>query len=285
MRSGLMPFIVFITAVAAVTIAVALVVPPITGVVVGHNTTIIEDNGITTENLIVNADLTVGGIVTGDLTMNVGKLVDGLDVGSHRHSGGPGDGSKLDGDNCLKGENLNLGTGLLATTHTITRRAIIPSSNLGRPPTNPPTVAIYGICHVLEFTVNTDKAYYKFHVPEDWVSETGILMYVYWTRSSTGSDNTKTVKWQVKYLVVDGVSHNVNAGESTLSVQDTYDSTSTTDQIVYQTDNVAVPASSLSLGNCGVIELMAITSTGTALSEPACAAMMIEYTAYQVPPA
>lgn len=168
---------------------------------------------------------------------------------------------------------------------SITHHVLIPSSNLGRGPTNPPVVDIYGICHALEFTVDTDKAYYKFHVPDDWVPGTDILVYVHWTRSGTGSNESgKTAKWQFKYLAVDGISENVNAGESTLSVQDTYDSASTTDQIVYTTDDVTIPAAAISAGDCIVIELMAITPTGTALSEPACAALGISYTAYQVVP-
>lgn len=229
---------------------------------------------------------TSGDIVMGsnNLTIGAGYTLDGVDVGSHRHSGGTGDGPVLDGDNCLKDENLNLGTGSLTTTHTISRHIMIPSSNFGKPVTNPPTVDVYGICHVLEFTVGTDKAYYKFHIPADWVPGTDILTQIHWTRSTTGSEeNTKTVKWQMKYLAVDGVSQNINAGESTLSVQDTYDSSSTTDQIVYQTE-VTVPESDLSLGDCVVIELMAIAPTGTALSEPACAAAGITYTAYQFTP-
>lgn len=166
---------------------------------------------------------------------------------------------------------------------TITKHIVISSSNLGRGPTNPPVVDIYGICAVLEFTVDTDKAHHKFHVPDDWVPGTPILVHVHWTRSSTGSDESgKTVKWQIKYLSVNGISENVNAGEATLLVQDTYDSASTTDQIAYATDDVTIPVAAIAAGDCIVVELMAVTPTGTALSEPACAALAITYTAYQV---
>ena len=164
----------------------------------------------------------------------------------------------------------------------ITRFYFVPISMFGKDK-DPPTANTYGICYVLEFTVDTDKAYYKFHVPDDWVPGTDILVHAHWTRSTTGTDESgKTVKWQMKYLVVDGKSENVNAGEATLSVQDTYDSASTTDQIVHQTDGVVIPASVISAGDCVVIELMAVTPTGTALLEPAIAALGAVYTGYQV---
>jgi len=166
---------------------------------------------------------------------------------------------------------------------TITKHLVVPADSLGKNPTNPPAVDVYGICQALEFTVDTDKAYYKIHVPDDWVPGTDILIYIHWTRSSTGSDESgKTVKWQVKYLAVNGVSENVNSGESTLSVQDTYDSSSTTDQIAYKTDAFTIPAAAIAAGDCITLELMAITPTGTALSEPACVGFSIEWTAYQV---
>lgn len=166
-----------------------------------------------------------------------------------------------------------------------TQHLVVPSCNLGRPPTNPPTVDIYGICQVLEFTVGTDKAYYKLHVPIDWAPGTGIKVHAHWTRSSTGADDSgKTVKWQMKYLAVDGRSENVNSGESTLSVQDTYDSSDVNDQIAYATDDVTIPASAIAAGDCIVIELMAVAPTGTALSDPACAALGITFINNRVVP-
>ncbi len=166
---------------------------------------------------------------------------------------------------------------------TITKHIVIPSSNLGRPPTNPPVVDIYGTCHVLEFTVNTDKAYYKFHIPEDWVPGTNMTAHVHWTRSGTGSDESgKTVKWQMRNLNIDGNSENVNSGESTQSVQDTYDSALTPDQIAYRTGEMTIPASVIGPEDLIILELMAVTPTGTALSEPACVALGFTYTAHQV---
>ncbi|MBA7627506.1 hypothetical protein ES703_34969 [subsurface metagenome] len=294
MRSELTPLIVFATVVVA-TASLALVFPPSAAspIVVGHNTTIIADNGITTDNIVVNEDLTVGGGITTEnlavnenISMNAGKTVDGVDVSSHRHSGAAGDGPKLDGDNCLKDENLNLGTGGITSSKTIPCHQFIPSCEFGKPATNPPAVAIYGICQALEFSVDTDKAYYKMHVPCNWKPGTDILLHVHWTRSSTGSDDsTKTVKWQLKNLVINGTSENCQTGESTDVIQDAYDSSSTTDQIVNKTDDMTIAAAEVdSVGDIIILELMAVTPTGTALTEPAAVGLGITYTGYQVRP-
>ena len=181
-----------------------------------------------------------------------------------------------------KDADLDIGSGGFLATKTLTRFYFVPISMFGKDK-DPPVADIFGICYVLKFAVGTSKAYYKFHVPTDWVPGTDVLVHTHWTRSTTGSDESgKTVKWQMKYLVADGKTENVNAGEVALSVQDTYDSTSTTDQVVHQTDSVVIPASAISSGDCIVIELMAITPTGTALSTPAIAALGATYTAYQV---
>jgi len=175
------------------------------------------------------------------------------------------------------------GLEIFGCPRTKTTALVIPADSLGKNPTNPPAVAVYGICQALEFTVDTDKAYYKIHVPSNWVSGTDILMYIHWTRSTTGSDESgKKVKWQVKYLPVNGISENVNSGESTLAVEDTYDSANTSQQIAYRTDAITIPAAALQAGDCITLELMAVTPTGTALDEPACVGFSIVQTVYQL---
>jgi len=172
---------------------------------------------------------------------------------------------------------------IAAILNSFTEHLLIPADGLGKNPTNPPAVAIYGICQALEFTVDTDKAYYKLHVPDDWVAGTDITIHIHWTRSSTGGDDsTKTVKWQIKYLAVNGIDENVNSGETTLSVEDTYDSSSTTDQIAYKTDGLTIPNTAIEAGDCITLELMAVTPTGTGLSEPACVGLSIDWTAKQI---
>ncbi|GAI70652.1 unnamed protein product, partial [marine sediment metagenome] len=41
----------------------------------------------------------------------------------------------------------------IETTAQITKYLRIPASNLGRNPTNPPVIDVYGICHVAQFTL------------------------------------------------------------------------------------------------------------------------------------
>jgi len=184
-------------------------------------------------------------------------------------------------------DDLDLGTGGIISSKTVTCHQFIASCEFGKPVTNPPTVSIFGICQALEFTVGTDKAYYKFHMPCDWVSGTDVLISVHWTRSSTGGDDsTKTVKWQLKNLVINGTSENCHTGEVTDAVQDTYDSSSTTDQIVYETDDMTITAAEIDSANdIIIVELMAVTPTGTQLTDPAAVGLCITYTEYQVRPA
>jgi len=163
-------------------------------------------------------------------------------------------------------------------THTAT--VVVPADSLGKNPTNPPAVDVYGVCQALEFTVDTDKAYYKLHVPDSWVSGTDMLINIFWTRSSTGSDESgKTVKWQLEYIVVSGEGDKVNSAGTTISVQDTYDSSVAADQVLYVTGDLTIPAGSLSAGGCISLELMAVTPTGTALSAPACLGFKVSWTA------
>lgn len=162
---------------------------------------------------------------------------------------------------------------------TYTGDIVIPVTNFGKPPTNPPAVIIFGITVALEFTVDTDKAYVVQHIPNDYVSGTDIDLNLIWTRSSTGSDDsTKMVKWQIKWITA-SVGANLNSGETTETIEDTYDSSDTSSQIMYRTGNIVIPASSISSGDCLIFEIKAITPSGTALSDPALVAMCLTYTA------
>jgi len=164
---------------------------------------------------------------------------------------------------------------------TFTRHIVVSTSELGKNPEHPPTIKAYGVTPALEFTVGTDLAYCIRHVASRYTDGTDINISIMWTRSATGTDeSTKTVKWQIKYLVIKQ-GENCNSGETTATVQDTYDSSSTTEQVIYQTDNITIPASSITSGDCVILEISAITPTGTALSEPALVAVCCTYTAEQ----
>jgi hypothetical protein len=163
------------------------------------------------------------------------------------------------------------------TGPTITRYETIGSSSLGKNPTNPPAVDVYGITHVLEHTVDTDKSYYKMFRPEYYVSG-DLSVYIHWTRSTTGGDQSgEKVKFQLKNLVINGTSENCNSGENTDIIQDSYDSAVLADQIVYKTDALTIAAAEFAAQEGIILELMAITPTDNTLADPAVVAISIEY--------
>ena len=143
-------------------------------------------------------------------------------------------------------------------------------SEMGLPSANPPAKAVYGIAPALEFTVDTDHVEYKIRVPSNWVPGTDIVVHGHWTKSTADDDQSgKFAKWQLKYLSVDE-NENVNAGESTLTVEDEYPSAVTTTQVEAITANVTIPAAALAAHNTIYLQLMAVTPAGVALDdEPA----------------
>lgn len=159
----------------------------------------------------------------------------------------------------------------------------VSSSSLGAPPTNPATVDIYNITQVLEFTLNTDKAYYKHEIPHDH-DNGNISIHLHWTKSTANDDqSTKNVKWQIKYQVINSSGDNCNSGYSTETIEDAYDSAVTTTQIVYETDAITIPHCCFSPDQIVIIEIMAITPSSNALDdEPALVWACIKYTATHI---
>lgn len=140
------------------------------------------------------------------------------------------------------------------------------ASNLQSNPTNPPVVVSVGITPGLRFTVGTDKSRALYQIPENYAGGDGAI-FLNWTKGASGADeSTKEVKWQIKYLGI-GSGNNCNSGETTLSVQDTYDDSSLTTQVIYSTDTVTIPAASLTANNGLAIEIEAIAPSGTALAD------------------
>ncbi len=178
-------------------------------------------------------------------------------------------------------DNLDMDNYYIYNTNIVQKHIRIPASNLGRNPTDPPTIDVYGICHVAEFVVGSDKAHYKINVPPDMAGTTARIHF-HWTRSTTGSDESgKMVNWQVKYLsITEG--ENVHIGELTENVEDTYEDTDTTGKIVCISDYVTLV--DLVIDDLLIMEFSAISSSGTDLSKPALLEFCIDYDAYQVQP-
>jgi hypothetical protein len=167
-----------------------------------------------------------------------------------------------------------------APDSTYTKIVRVTASKLGKNVTNPPIVAEYGITHALKFTVNTDKAHYKQAVESDYAGG-DINVHFHWTKSTINSDqSTKNVKWQLKYLVINGTSENCNSGESTDSIGDTYDSAVNATQIICKTGDITIPNGIFEIHDMIIMEVMAVTPTPDALSdEPALIYLDIVYTA------
>lgn len=134
----------------------------------------------------------------------------------------------------------------------------------GTPSTNPPATEVIGGTQGAKFTVGTDVARYKCPIPANYAGGT-MSLQLYWTKSTAGDDSGKTVKWQVKETGL-YAGKNIIAVDSTLSVQDTYDYAASGDRWVHQSDSITIPASVA--GRAHAFEVMAVTPTGTALSEP-----------------
>ncbi len=179
-------------------------------------------------------------------------------------------------------DNLDMDNYYIINTNIVQKHIRIPASNLGRNPTDPPVINVYGICHVAEFTVGADLAYYKICVPPDFVPGTDVDVTFYWTRSTTGSDESgKRVNWQLKHLIVT-VGENVGTGETADNMEDVYDDADVDGRIAYQTDAIAIPGAAA--GKFLIMECGAIPSSGTDLSKPALLGFCIAYKAYQVQP-
>lgn len=232
------------------------------------------------ENSVDNSIIVDNGIISADIQDNSVENIDILDGTIDLTLKGTYVPLNRAGDN-MAGD-LGMDNNFIDNTAWVTKYLRIPASNLGRPPTNPPTIDVYGICHVAEFTVDTDKAYYKICIPPDFVSGTDIDVTFYWTRSATGSDESgKRVNWQLKHLIVT-MGENVSTGESSDNMEDIYDDADAGGQIAYQTDAITITGATAE--KFLIMEISAIASEGTDLSEPALLGFCISYTAYQVQP-
>lgn len=170
-----------------------------------------------------------------------------------------------------------------SSTSTYTKTIRRSAGKLGKNPTNPPAVDVYGITHVLEFTVDTDKAYFKQAIPTDYAGG-DFNVHFHWTKSTDNDDQSGlNVEWQIKYLVINGTSEDCSAGEATDSIVDTYDSAIADTQIVYQTGNITIPDGSIIIHDMILIEIMAVTTATPLNDDPALVYFDVEYLAYHIP--
>lgn len=167
----------------------------------------------------------------------------------------------------------------IVSDQTVSACVKVDAGEFGNPSTNPPATHVIGGVQGAKFTVGTDLARYKCPIPVDYAGGT-MELKLYWTRSTTGVDQTKTVKWQVRETDLSAGS-NIAAVDSTLSTQDSYSSAEIVDNIVEETAGLTIPASVA--GSAHSFEVKAITPTGTSLSEPVLLYGCLAYTAKVIP--
>ena len=158
---------------------------------------------------------------------------------------------------------------------TYTFEEFVSSSGFKMGPTNPPTVNAKNNLIYDEYTVATDIAFASCRIAENYKS--GGEFFVHWTKSQDTDQSTKTVKWQLTYVVYDGEAEDGAAAGTVVSDQDTYDDAGTTTRIVNQSGGMAIVG--LAAGKLISFKIEAIVPTGTALVEPALVSLGIRYTA------
>lgn len=170
----------------------------------------------------------------------------------------------------------------LEVVDTYTHIEKIDAGLLGKAPTNPPAIATAGITPGMKYTVGTDKSSIIFKVPQNYYSGDALLWFN-WTKSAVGADeSTKQVKWQVQYLKI-APGDNCNIGETTLSVEDAYDDSDLTSQVIYSSATLTIPEASLAADGGLVLEISAIAPSGVALSdEPLLLAAVFQCTCIKI---
>ena len=155
----------------------------------------------------------------------------------------------------------------MQSSSTYTKSIRIPVSELGKNPTSPPAVVLCGITQGYKFTLNSDKAHYKKAIDDDYAGG-DLNMHFHWTKSTTNSDQSgKAAKWQMDYLVFNGVDENCNSGETSVSVEDVYESAVPGHQVVHKTGNVTIPSNNFEVHDMISMRIMAVTPSGTPLDD------------------
>lgn len=114
---------------------------------------------------------------------------------------------------------------------------IVAASESSQSPGQGPTPALVGSCIVgLVFDTSTDKAYRLFKIPYNYDSDASF--HVHWTKSGNASEQGRTVRWRLSYVIFDGLGDEVSDGiaPTVVTVDDVYEDASTnTSRIVYST--------------------------------------------------
>lgn len=149
---------------------------------------------------------------------------------------------------------------------------------LGRPNAQPPDIVIQDNVEFLAFTVNTDRVFYDWDIPEDYDSG-DLNIQVEWTNDGGADDNGLEAKVQIDYQTyAEGDVLSGSHANSPKSIEDTY--TSATGWIFHITGAMTIAAADFA-GKHGVsMKISFVTPTGGALTaEPHLKGIQILYLA------
>jgi len=151
-----------------------------------------------------------------------------------------------------------------ATKGTYVKEVVVPADQFGLPNANPPSIVDLDNVTLYSFTVDTDKATYKFYIPADYAGG-DIDFEVDWTNDGGVDDNGKNVKWQLDYqTVAPGEVMSGSHANSPKSVEDTYDSES--GWVEHHAGIMTIAAADFAGKHHILLKLSAVAPTGDALT-------------------
>ena len=149
---------------------------------------------------------------------------------------------------------------------------------LGRPNLNPPDIVIQDNIELMSFTVDTDRVFFIWDIPNDYDGGP-IALKVEWTNDGGVDDNGLDVKVQVDYQTYEpGDSVAGSHANSPKSIEDTY--TSASGWIMHETGEMSIAAVDFA-GKHGItMKVSFVTPAGGALTgDPHLIGIMIRYNA------
>lgn len=155
----------------------------------------------------------------------------------------------------------------------------LPTGLLGRANISPPTIVVQDNVKLLAFTVNTERFFYTWRIPNDYAGG-DLDIYFHWTNDGDTDDLNKNVRAQVDYQVFsDGDSIAGSHASSPKNVNDAY--TSALGWIFHTTGAMTIAAADFAGEHMVAMKGSFVTAPATVLScEPHLVALMLGYTAY-----
>lgn len=166
-----------------------------------------------------------------------------------------------------------------SSSHSFTYVEHLPAAALGRPNVNPPDIVIQDNVELLAFTVDTDRIFYGWEVPE-WYDGGDLNLNVHWTNDGGVDDQNLDVKVQVDYQTFNDQGDSIagNHANSPKSIEDTY--TSASGWIIHTTGMMTIAAADFAAKHIVAMKISFVTPAGGALTgDPHLLAFMIEYAA------